>query len=238
MQVVGHYGLHDANGVWYLHQGRKQAANFISLTRPSPFEVLNEAGKKFSCPHLINTSAPMPDKVQWEFFLELFKDPLLPHFLPVPRSMTDPIPYVVDANNELMMSLVLLSRMSSPIYPVVHQIQHLNMPRIQAELRLTNVSPFVITNIKTENQYLIEEIANEARRCPRRLILVGDPMLVIRPPMMKVQTFIQDFDEMYLHSAPMESLGAVALRRWARGEQINTPWVRKEEAGGPVVQGS
>jgi hypothetical protein len=229
MQVVGHYGLHSDDGVWYLHQGRKQASNFISLNRPSPFEVLNDQGKKQACPHLVNSSVPMPDKVQWEFFLELFEDPLLPYFLPIPRTTTESIPYVVDPNNELIMSLLALSRLSSPIYPVVHQIQHLNVPRIQSELRLTNIAPFVITNIKTENQYLIEEISNEARRCPRRLILVGDPMLVIRQPLMKVQTFIQDFPESKLHSAPMESLGAVALRRWARGEQINTPWVRKEE---------
>lgn len=228
-QIVTHYGLHDDDGVWYLHQGRKQAGNFISLNRPSPFEVLNEGGKKVACPHLINPSAPMPDRVQWELFLELYQDPLLKYFLPVPRQVTEPIAFVGDMNNELTMLLVLLSRLSSPIYPVVHQLKNLTFARIQAELRVTNLSPFVITGLQTSDQYEMERIATEARRLPRRLILSGDPMLVVRPPMERVPTYIQDFNEMTLHSAPMENLGAVAMRRFARGETINAPWVRREE---------
>ena len=228
--IVNHYGLHaDSTGVWYLHQGRRQAGNFISLSRPSPFEVMNEGGKKVACPHLINSSAPMPDKVQWEQFLEMYEDPLMKYFLPIPREITDPIPYLVDANHDLTMPLVLLSRLSSPIYPVVHQLRTLSFSRIQAELRITNVCPFVITGIQTSDQYTVEQIANEARRLPRRLILVGDPMVVVRTPMERVTTYVTDFEEVRLHTAPMENLGAVAMRRFARGEPINTPWIRKEE---------
>lgn len=229
-QIVTHYGLHaDENGVWYLHQGRKQAGNFIGLARPSPFEVINEGGRKVACPHLINSSTPMPDRVQWDLFLKLFEDPLLKYFLPIPRKVTDPIPFVSDMNNDLTMVLVLLSRLSSPIYPVVHQLKHLTMARIQSELRVTNVAPFVITGLDTSDQAWMEQIVTEARRLPRRLIFAGHPMLVVRQPMERVPTFLQDFSDVELHSAPMENLGAVALKRWARGEQINSPWVRKEE---------
>lgn len=230
-QIVTHYGLHaDDTGVWYLHQGRKQAGNFISLNRPSPFEVVNEGGRRVACPHLINSSAPMPDKVQWELFLEMYQDPLLKFFLPTPRVVTEPIAFVGDLNNELVMTLVLLSRLSSPIYPVVHQLKNLTFDRIQAELRVTNLAPLVITGLQTKDQYEMERIVTEARRLPRRLILSGDPMLVIRPPVERVQTYLSDFNEVKLHTAPMESLGAVALRRFARGEAINAPWVRKEES--------
>lgn len=230
-EIVTHYGMHqDPEGVWYLHQGRKQAANFISLSRPSPFDVINEGGRKLSCPHLINPSAPMPDRVQWEFFLELYQDPLLHYFLPTPRKTTELTPFVGDRDNSLTMSLVLLSRLSSPIYPVVHRMGTLSEDRVRAELRLTNVAPLILTGLQTCDQAYIEDLVVEARRAPRRLILAGDPMLVIRPPMERIPTYVRDLDELKLHTAPMENLGAVALRRFARGEPINAPWIRRDES--------
>lgn len=221
------YGLHDANGVWYLHQGRKQVMNFISLSKPSPFEIQNIGGKKVACPHLINGSTPMPDRVQWDLFMEMYKDELVSYFLPIPRRLSDPIPYVSDVNNELTMYFVLLSRLSSPIYPVVHQFRNTTMNRIRDELTLTNVCPLVVTGFKTEDQLTVEQLATEARCSPRRLIMSGDPMLVVRSPLIQLQTYIHAFDEVTLHSTAMENLGAVALRRFARGEKIDAPWVKK-----------
>jgi hypothetical protein len=225
--IKTNYGLHNDNGVWYLHQGRKQVMNFISLSRPSPFDIQNLGGKKVACPHLINGSTPMPDRVQWDLFMEMIRDPLVEFFLPVPRKLEDLVPYVSDPNNDLVMYLVLLSRLSSPIYPVVHQCQNITMPRIRDELALTNVCPLVVTGFKTEDQAVVEQLAREARRSPRRLIMAGDPMIVVRPPLVQLQTFIQDFDEVTLHSTAMENLGAVALRRFARGEQIDAPWTKR-----------
>lgn len=227
-QIVSHYGLHtDDTGVAYLHQGRSLAMNFIGLAKASPFEVMNVGEKKLACPHLINGSAPNPDRVQWDLFCHLYRDPLVPYFLPIPRKMTDAIPFVDDVP---LMTLVLLSRLSSPIYPTVHQMSSLNMKRILSELKITNACPFVITNLKTEDQGFMEEVAREARRAPRRLILSGDPMMIITDPLVRVPTAIGGFAEVALHSAPMESLGAVALRRFARGEQIDVPWVRRDDA--------
>lgn len=223
-QIVSHYGLHMGDtGVAYLHQGRSLAMNFIGLAKASPFEVMNVGEKKLACPHLINGSAPNPDRVQWDLFCHLYRDPLVPYFLPIPRKMTDAIPFV---NTVPLSLLTLLSRLSSPIYPVVHQVGNVSMGKVLSELKLTNVSPYVITNLKTEDQSFIEEVAQEARRSPRTLILCGDPMMIITFPMLRVSTNIDAYPEDTLQIAPMESLGAVALRRFARGEQIDAPWVR------------
>lgn len=228
-RIVTYYGLHTSDeGVRYLCQGRRQAANFIGLNKPSPFEVLSDKGRR-ACPHLINPSVPIPDKVQWSFFMDLYQDPLVKHFLPVPRRLHEPIPYLNDPGGAMTMHLVLLSRLSSPIYPVVHPLKGITNARIRDELSLTNLAPLVLVGFETSDQERLQELALEAPRAPRRLILAGDPLLVIRSPFQRVSTYIQDYDPIALNSAPMESLGSVALRRYARNEQIDAPWARRDD---------
>lgn len=219
--IVSHYGVHrTAEGVVYLHQGGAPM-NFIRLSEPSPFEIRIPKGKEGVCPHAINGSAPTPDLEQWQRFVEIFKDELLQYFLPVPRHQLESIPFISDCDDMLLM---LLSKLSSPVAPVVHRF---NRFRYKGQLEITNIGPLVLTHLKPENQMALEELVSLARRSPRRLILHGDENMVIREPMKRVYTSLNYYPQSELYTLPMENLGAVALRRWARGEQMDGPWIRK-----------
>lgn len=217
---VSNYGVHETDeGVQYLHQGSTRSANFIGLSAMSPFEVTTQK----ACPHMINSSTPMPDREHWKGFMELYKDPLLKQFLPLPRTNHDFVPFVVDADEML---LFLLSKMASPVYPLVHQFQKYSMKRFESDMGLTNIAPLVLTNLKHEHQEQMEYMAKLAKRSVRKLILSGEQHMVITEPMKRVTTWLMDVPTEKLYSLPMENLGAVALRRWARGEQIDSEWVR------------
>ncbi len=222
---VSHYGIHNHEGVAYLHQGRA-ATNFIGLRSQSPFDV--QTMKKRACPHLINTAAPVPDRAHWELFLRLFRDPLVRELLPVPKEYGDLVPYVNDPNNDLAMTLVILSRMGSPIYPVVQPINQLVVKTVLEELSTTNVTPLIITDVQQDDYKLMLDIATEARTLPRKLLFTGCHTLPILKPLARLDTQIRDYDELVLAAMPMETIGAAVLRKYARGEQMDSPYVRKE----------
>lgn len=222
---VTHYGLHTTqDGIAYLHQGRK-ASNFISMRQLSPYEVTTKRNRL--CPHLINPASTVPDRAHWELFLRMFHDPLVQAMLPIPKDRTSLVPFITDPNGELTMDLVMLSRMGSPIYPVVIPIGKLSKQVILEELTLTNVLPLILTGIQTSDQRLINELAAESRTLPRKLILAGDDHMVIRPPLERIMTQLWDFDRVQLQSLNMETIGAAVLRRYARNERIDTEFVRE-----------
>lgn len=227
LTIVTHYGIHRTpDNIVYLHQGGGKASNFIGLAARSPFEVQTQGGRQRACPHMMNPSTPIPDREHWESFMQIFSDQLLQEFLPLPRNIRDPIPFIEDAEDML---LLLLSKLSSPIYPIVSQFDKYPKLRFAEQMALTNVTPVVLTHIRPEHQSELESMCVVARRSPRKLILSGDPRVVLREPMKKITTHLDLFEERKLYSLPMESLGAVSLRRWARGEQINGPWERYEK---------
>ncbi len=216
---VGHYGFHaDQNSVWYLHQGRA-ANNFIGLRESSPFTVVLRKSKP--CPHLINAAASIPDVVHWQQFSYWLNDPLLHAMLPTPKEHNSLVPYLPDPNNELAMILVILSRLSSPIYPVVHPLRSKTKASILEDLTLTNVCPLVLTGVQcSDNDYMFE-LAREARTLPRRLLFTGEAEVVIRTPLQKITTAFWDTDALTLAGLPMESLGALLVRRFGRHEMLN-----------------
>lgn len=223
---VTYYGLHyTPDGVAYLHQGRK-ASNFISMKQPSPYEVFTKRARL--CPHLINPASTMPDRAHWELFLRLFPDELVAAMLPIQKDRNALVPYLSDPQGELMMDLVMLSRMGGPIFPVVMPISKLSKNTLIEELSLTNVLPLVLTDVQTSDQKLVCELATEARTLPRKLVFSGDDHLVIRPPLVRIKTTLWDLDRVQLQSLNMETIGAAVLRRFARGEKIDTEFVREK----------
>lgn len=224
MTTVTHYGLHQTNdGVHYLHQGGGKSANFIGLAAPSPFEVRTSEGKQRACPHTINVGSPMPDREHWRAFMEIYPDELTKQFLPLPKLRGEPVPFIENVDDML---LLVLSKLSSPIYPVIHHIASYPIRLFEEQMRVTNVTPLVLTHIQTEHQTEIERLSAIAMRSPRKLILVGDRHMVICNPMQRIETQLEYMDHKILYTLPMEQLGAVALRRWARGEGIDSPWER------------
>lgn len=223
--IVSHYGLHsDPEGVAFLHQGRS-SNNFIGLKKSSPFEVQLRRGK--ACPHLINQAAPVPDRVHWTQFLRLLPDPLVQAMLPIPKDRMASIPYVNDPQNALAMILVTLSRMASPIYPAVLPLAKVTPAQVVQELSVTNVCPLVLTGAEAGDTPYLLELARESRFHPRRMIITGDSTVVVTSPLERIQTALWDFDALQLAAMPMESLGAMLLRRHARGEPLDAELVRE-----------
>jgi hypothetical protein len=221
---VPHYGLHTSDeGVVFLHQGRA-SNNFIGLKAVSPFQVY--MSKSRPCPHLINGVAPIPDVVQWQKFAPLLMDPLVQVMLPIPKQAFSMVPYLPDPQNEMTMILVLLSRLSSPIYPVIHPLRKLTKAALLDEMASTNVSPLVLTGVQCEDNSYVNEIARDAWTLPRRVIFTGDPAVVIRAPLERIRTNLWVEDAEKLAVLPMESLGALLLRRHARGERLDTDIVK------------
>lgn len=222
---VTHYGVHTTpDGVVYLHQGRK-ASNFISMKQPSPYKVTTRRGR--ICPHLINPASTVPDRAHWELFTKVFQDPMVQAMLPVPKQRGSLTPYINDPNGELTMDLVMLSRLGSPIFPVVVPFHKMSNTLILEELSLTNVLPLVLTHCQTADQSRIEDLMKDAPFQPRRLVLSGSEHLVIRQPMVRIQTNLWHMDRVELQSLNMETIGAALLRRYARGEQLDTDFVRE-----------
>lgn len=221
---VPHYGLHTSpEGVVYLHQGRG-SNNFIGLKQSSPFAVIPR--KALPCPHLINQAAPVPDVAQWQQFSKLLNDPLVQAMLPIPKEVGEPAAYLPDPQNEMMLTLVALSRMSGPIYPVVHELRKMTRAQVMHELAITNACPLVLTSVQCEDNAYINELAKEAQLMPRRLVFTGDPAVVIRHPLARIQSHLWDADRTVLVGLPLENLGALLLRRFARGERLDAEIVR------------
>lgn len=224
---IGHYGLHIADdSIAYLHQGKSSASNFLGLKRMSPFQSRPEGAK--ACPHLINPFGPAPDRVHLDEFCKLYPDNLFQQMLPVPKERFARIPYFNDPNNDLSMTFMILGKLCSPLVNIVQPYRALTERSILDKLALTNLAPLVLTGITTEDQASINKLVKEAQLRPRRLILAGDPMLVVREPMVRMTTIMWEVDNHELVQLPMEQLGAMALRRHVRNERIDTPYTRSE----------
>lgn len=221
---VSNFGVHRTpQGLVYLHQANDRAYNFVGLAERSPFEVVIY-GRQKVCPHRIEANAPMPDNYHWRTFLDIIHDDMGSKFLPIPRALSDRIPYIPDTVDDQI--ILALSTMCSPVFPVVHRFDMMKLEVFEDEMALTNVAPLILTDWPFEKQSLLETYVTVARRSPRRFIAVGDKRMVMRSGLQRVTTNLETIDEKVFFSLPMESLGAVALRRWARGEQIDAPWVR------------
>ncbi|WCD44200.1 hypothetical protein Lumi_061 [Xylophilus phage Lumi] len=226
---VRYFGLHETeDGVQYLHQGREKAYNFISLSTPSPFSVVFDQKRKALCPHRIDHTPSHPDRNHWELFLRLYEDPLFREFLPLPKEHTNNVVYVNDPTDQLHHQLTVLSKLSSPVIPLVYTITRLTPEKVLEALASTNLAPLVLTGVQESQQRYVNELARESMSLPRRLILLGQDGIIARSPIKRLQTNLQDFDYDSLVTLPLESLGSLALRRYCRNEQINAPVVRKE----------
>lgn len=218
-KVVTHYGLHIDQGVAYLHQGRG-ASNFIGLARKSPFSV--QPHKNKPCNHLINTASPIPDPMHWLAFTRVAEDPLVQAMLPLPKVGAG-VYFVDDPNDLLALKLIMLSKMTTPIQPAVRRLWMVGQTEVLNEVQMSNVQPLVLTGVATKDQPLVTELARTAAYYPRTVIFTGSPDLIISASMKRLQTKLFDVDEGELANLPMESIGALILRRYARREDLLAP---------------
>lgn len=226
---VRYFGLHRSEeNIEYLHQGNGRGMNFIGLSGPSPFEVTFDTKKKPMCPHKIDLTPGSPDRSHWEYFIRLYDDELFREFLPLPKDPDGQALYVEDTLGQLHLHLTVMSKMSSPVTQLVMPLRRMSQEKIIEALSITNLAPLVLTEVDTSDQRYINLLARESASLPRKLILVGNDGIVVRHPLRRIKTSMAFVDINKLVTMPLESIGSMALRRYARSEQINTPIIRKE----------
>lgn len=216
-QFVDCYGLHWDGQVAWLCQGRG-GTNFVGLKGQSPFRV--EGGM---CNHLVPSAAPIPDRIHWDLFSKILSDPLTQVMLPVPVPPGQNLFFVEDAHDDLGLLLTNLSRLSSPIRPVVKPIWTFKARDLEKELTSSNIQPLVLIQADQKSQTLIDAIHRLAPYKPRKVVITGRAEIVARQPFQRVTSTLRDFNINDLVSLPLESLGAMILRRIARKEPLDAP---------------
>ena len=228
--VVSHYGIHWApNGIAFLMQGRG-GTNAVGLKEKPPFEVRLPTGKH--CNHQIPLAIPVPHDVHWLYLQQLLDDPLVQAMLPIPK--TDGGCYfIADEANEPY--LVLLSKLSSPIYPCVVPVTTPTPEAIIQELQQTNVQPFSVTRLEAKHSSLIGQVAKSATYLPRKLVMCGQKDVVLPPVVMRIETKLDAFDMNDLVSLPWEGLGATIVRKFMRKESFRLTREQLQAQGKPLA---
>lgn len=217
--IVPCYGIHRTpTGVAYLQQGRS-GTNAIGLREKSPFIVKLPTGK-VHCNHQIPLSVPVPHDHHWNTFIDLLHDPLVQAMLPLPKEDAG-VYWLSSEDDRYTLPLVMLSRMSSPIYPCVIQAWMVKKEKLLDELYQTNVQPLAVTGLEAKHSQMVKELVETAVIAPRKLIMVGQPDVVVPKIVKKIETgiHIQPMDK--LAALPWEVLGATLIRKYMRGEWTN-----------------
>lgn len=137
--------------------------------------------------------------------------------LPIPKE--GPGAYYLATPSNLAVQLSLLAQMSSPIRSPVGPVWAMvRDSQIVDELSLTNVQPLVLTGVAPEHTALISKLTAVVAHSPRVLLLVGAADVVVPAPFRRITTVIETYPLEELAAKPWQSLGAVVVRRFMRGE--------------------
>lgn len=224
------FGLHWDGPVAWLLQGRK-GSNFVGIRGQCPFN-----NPKGMCNHLVPTAAPIPDKHHWEIFQKLLKDPLVEVMLPVPRRPGERAYYIEDPDDSLSLYLSCLSRMSSPIQSIVRPAWMVRPSDIERELHGSNIQPWLVTRVSVKELKLMEQLSSVTNYFPRTLILTGTSDVPVPSGFTKLQTSIKDFPVEDLVRLPFEMLGATAIRRFCRREDIGADIESRDERRARMIK--
>lgn len=174
------------------------------------------------CNHLVNTAAAIPDKIHWSNFLKILQDPLVQAMLPVPHREGERAYFVDDPYDDLSLYLTCLSRLSSPILSVVRPGWLIRANEIEKQLLTTNIQPWVIPQVTTKDQNLVNAIAKISNYVPRTVVLSGHTEVVVSAPMRRIRTNIRDVNIEDLVTMPLEMIGSTLIRRFARRENLDS----------------
>lgn len=214
--VVPNYGVHWAsNGIAWLQQGRG-AAPAVAVHEKSPF-VVQLPGYRKHCNHQITLSNPVPNNHHWEFIERAISDPLFQAMLPVPKS-DDGLYFIEDGEGNLTRLLVTLARMSSPIFPVVQQAWQIDPIKLLNRLGNTNIQPIVVVGFEAKHNSTLSKLTSGAAQSPSKLVITGTREVVLPPNVKRITTTMDKYDLDEIIQLPLESLGAVVLKKYMRNE--------------------
>lgn len=224
MKDVQSYGLHWDRKTAWLVQGRG-GSNFLGLRERCPFK-----GARGMCSHLVPVAAPIPDRVHWDQFMEVFYDPLVQAMMPIPSVSGKNLYFIEDRSDELMLYLANLSRLSSPIGKAIRPARAVDPSLLEADLYRTNIQPLVVFEAKAPHQKLVETIRQLGAGAPRTVIVSGDENIVPKGPFQVIETRIKDLIPLEeLTTLPLENVGAFLLRRHSRHEPLDSPMQTRQE---------
>lgn len=228
-QEVACYGLHWDGPIAWLVQGRG-GSNFVGLKKTNPFKA-----PRFSCNHLIPTAAPIPDRVHWESFLRLQDCQVLQRMLPIPQSPQNRIAFVESVPDEVLW-FTTVSRLSSPIRPIIRPAWTIKIKDLDRELCSSNIQPLVVTGLNQTHQPLISALADLSVTHARTVILSGDDSVVLRPNITRLSMLNPPMSLEDLMLLPLENIGAAVLRRFARKEDIFAPMESRDDRRSRLIK--
>lgn len=225
------YGLHWDGPVAWLIQGRG-STNFVGLKKHTPFQA-----PKFACNHLIPAAAPIPDRLHWDMFLKMGDCELIQRLLPIPQPPESRISYIEADNDFDVLRFTPLSRLSSPIRPIVKPAWTIKVRDLPKELCTTNVQPLIITGLNQTHQALISALTDLSPTFPRTVIMSGDDSVVLRPRVKRLPSMEEtQFNLEDLILLPIENIGATVLRRYARKEEIFVPIESRDDRRNRMIK--
>lgn len=219
---VPHHGLFTDGSISWLIQDQK-GTNFLGLRGECPVYT-----KQKHCNHRIPVTAPLPDPVQWDFFREFAGDPAVAAFFPIPKRMGAKPLLIIDEDGSANMVLNCLSRLSSPIRPIVRLAWTVDIKDLEKELGATNVQPFVVLGVTDQHTKILDRIAQLAPLSPRQVIMTGSAGLLKRATVERVTSDVARLDLDRIMVLPLENIGATLLRRHARHEDLLGPIESRE----------
>lgn len=232
MQSVQNYGLHWDGSVAWLLQGRGKGSNFVGLKGTCPFTASNAM-----CNHLVPVASPIPDRHHWQEFTRIMNDPLVRAMLPIPRSPGKNTFFLEDPHNDFGLFLICLSRLSSPILPVVKPAWTVKVKDLEKEMSSSNIQPMVVVQSTGKSQNVIDLIVQLAPHSPRTVIISGEPEVVASPEFQRVDTQIRKLINLEeLLPLPLESIGAAILRRYSRREELDAPMEQRDDRRARQIQ--
>ncbi|TPJ51621.1 MULTISPECIES: hypothetical protein [unclassified Mesorhizobium] len=191
-------GIHWEGDIAFLLQGEKTTSAF-NFEIPCPFEP-----SKNPCDHRIDLRAEVdPSRFP--------ADPLVDAMSPVPQEMGNQAVFIPQP--ELHLILAILSRMSSPTRLPIAPFWSVRPDKIIRSLGYTNVQPLVLTGVRAKDKRFVDQVLEAAPYLPRRLVLQGEPTLVLRPEARRSTSTLGQVNLADLIALPWEAYGAHLLKQ-------------------------
>lgn len=191
-------GIHWEGDIAFLIQGDRVQSAF-DFEIPCPFEP-----NKVPSDHRIDLRSEVdPSRFP--------ADPLVDAMSPVPRETGEQVAFLTQ--NDLSIIFATLARMSSPTKLPIAPFWSVQPKQIVRALQTTNVQPLVLTGVRATDKRAVDQILEAAPYLPRRLVLQGDPTLILRPEAKRVSTTLVQANIADFVSLPWEAYGAHLLKQ-------------------------
>jgi hypothetical protein len=205
------FGIHWAGAVAWLVQA-DGGENFVGLKNTCPVKGSG------LCNHKIPTKVAPVSPEEEELWSQFLEDPLVQVMLPLPREEEDRAFFLNDAEDKLTPLLRQLSRLSSPIRNCIQPFWLLNKKDFPRQLDASNIQPFIGVQATQKSQATLENLIGVSFNAPRTVIVTGDPNLVVRDPLTRIETSLTSDAIETLEQLPLEQIGAIIVRKHARRE--------------------